>query len=224
MVYVIALLILLVIPFYNYYKVNVIQLQNDAYSKEKGYVQIYLIYWSLFLLIIFSTSFNELYRFQLSVYIPELFSVLSLLLAAYIILTTVLPLILMPYNETLRQVVFNNYNEKLYPITPKQQVMFVFVAITVGICEEFIYRGFLFQFINDSFGFTPLWTCIIISVIFGASHFMQGISGIMNSFIFGIIMVYLYLTSGSLILPIIIHILYDLKQILIARMMSKNAS
>ncbi|MNR30975.1 CAAX amino terminal protease self- immunity [compost metagenome] len=99
--------------------------------------------------------------------------------------------------------------------------MFVGVAVTVGICEEIMFRGFLQHYAME-LGTSQLWAMVIISVIFGAGHFMQGLSGIISSTIFGLIMGYTYFTTGSLLVPIIIHILYDAKAIYITRVLQNN--
>ncbi|MGX4586728.1 CPBP family intramembrane glutamic endopeptidase [Paenibacillus chitinolyticus] len=61
----------------------------------------------------------------------------------------------------------------------------------------------------------------IVSLIFGLIYFEQGPSGIISSFIFGAVMTWLYFLTGSLLLPILLHILYDLKIITIQRSVIK---
>ncbi|WP_442950941.1 CPBP family intramembrane glutamic endopeptidase [Paenibacillus sp. GSMTC-2017] len=90
-------------------------------------------------------------------------------------------------------------------------------------CEEFIYWSFLYQIIISDFHFQPEWSDIITALIFGLSHFMKGFKGIINSLLFGLIMGYLFSVTGSLVVPIIIHILYDLKPIYISRIINRTS-
>jgi membrane protease YdiL (CAAX protease family) len=216
---IISLLTLFGIPILNVFSVK--RIKSSSYndrSKERGYLLIYAIYWILTLPIILTGRTNYTS--------PELsfntfWHVLIWLLIAYLIFTVVLPFVLLPFVRTLREKVSENYDAKLYPVTNKQQLMFIGVTITVGICEEIIFRGFL-QHYAVSLGISEIVAFVIVSVIFGAGHFMQGLSGVISSTIFGLIMGYLYFTTGSLHVPIFIHILYDAKAIYITRVLQKG--
>jgi membrane protease YdiL (CAAX protease family) len=193
---------------------------NNDRAKEHGYWLIYAVYWLITLPILLTNQtyfissnqspFNTIWHF------------IVWFLIAYLLLTVALPFILLPFVKQLREKVSETYDAKLYPVTNKQQMMFVFISITVGICEEIIFRGFLYNYLQDYFSLSALVSFILISVVFGLGHFMQGVSGVISSFIFGLIMGYLYFTTGSLLVPIIVHILYDAKAIYITRVLQKS--
>ncbi len=75
--------------------------------------------------------------------------------------------------------------------------------------EEFIFRGYLINRIADLVGRTrSSWgvALVLTSAIFGLSHFMQGITGMSENFIDGIILGALYLKCRrKLAVPIIAH-------------------
>ena len=75
--------------------------------------------------------------------------------------------------------------------------------------EEFIFRGYLMNRITDLVGRKRSgWgvALVLASAIFGLSHFMQGITGVSENFIDGIILGALYLKCGrKLAVPIIAH-------------------
>jgi membrane protease YdiL (CAAX protease family) len=75
--------------------------------------------------------------------------------------------------------------------------------------EELIFRGYLMNRITDLVGHTRSgWgvALVLASAIFGLSHFMQGITGVSENFIDGIILGALYLKFGrTLAVPIIAH-------------------
>lgn len=214
-----VVLILLIMPIINVIMVK--RIKSSSYNdqaKERGYLLIYAVYWLLTLPIVLIDQTH--YKTTIMPF-NTLWDVIIWLLIAYTIVTVVLPFILLPFVKMLREKVAENYDSKLYPVTGRQQLMFIGVAVTVGICEEIMFRGFL-QNYAVSLGLSDLWALVITSVIFGAGHFMQGLSGVISSTIFGLIMGYLYFTTGGLLVPIIIHILYDAKAIYITRFLQNS--
>ncbi len=75
--------------------------------------------------------------------------------------------------------------------------------------EELIFRGYLMNRMTDLVGRTRSgWgiALVLASTIFGLSHFMQGITGVSENFIDGLILGVLYLKFGrKLAVPIIAH-------------------
>lgn len=177
----------------------------------------HLIYWATLLWIVCVSPLGELFWPATTVTFALLWRIVLWILIGYVTLTTIVPLALMPYNQQFKEMVRSHYDDRLYPTTTSQQIQFAFVTLTVGICEEIIYRGFMYHSFIDQFALSPTMSYLITSVLFGASHFMQGLRGISNSVMFGLIMGYLCMVTGSLLLPIIIHTAYNLRAIYIAR-------
>jgi len=74
------------------------------------------------------------------------------------------------------------------------------VAVMPGICEEFLYRGFL----QSSFGGVKPWVrVLIIGVMFGIFHF--DIYRFTPTMILGLAFSYIMLKTGNLWLPILFH-------------------
>jgi membrane protease YdiL (CAAX protease family) len=75
--------------------------------------------------------------------------------------------------------------------------------------EEFVFRGYLMNRIADLVGRTRSgWgvALVLASAIFGLSHFMQGITGVSENLIDGVVLGALYLKCGrKLAVPIIAH-------------------
>ncbi|GCE19361.1 CPBP family intramembrane glutamic endopeptidase [Dictyobacter kobayashii] len=104
--------------------------------------------------------------------------------------------------------------KELLPHTAQERSLWLFISITAGICEEITFRGFLlvyFLAISNFFGLQiPLAEAAFLSsVLFGFAHIYQGWKGVLGTGLLGAIFAYLYISTGSLILPIIIHILID---------------
>lgn len=87
---------------------------------------------------------------------------------------------------------------------------YVLVSVTAGICEEIIYRGFLFWYLD---AFLPLWAVVLVSsVIFGLAHSYQGARGMARVTLIGIVFGGFYWLTGSIWLPILAHALLDILQ------------
>jgi len=79
--------------------------------------------------------------------------------------------------------------------------------------EEMVFRGYLLNRVADLFERSQGgWVIglIISAALFGLGHAYQGITGILETFLFGCVMAGLYLTGQrSLWLPVIAHGVYD---------------
>lgn len=90
------------------------------------------------------------------------------------------------------------------------------VCITAGICEEIVYRGFLLHYLHANPWHVSLtWALIISSLIFGVGHLYQGIAGAASTFVGGVLLGALFVITGSLLLPVLIHTLTDLRVLLL---------
>jgi membrane protease YdiL (CAAX protease family) len=56
---------------------------------------------------------------------------------------------------------------------------------------------------------------LVAAACFGLVHFYQGATGMIVTAIAGILFTFLYVQSGSLLLPILLHILIDLRWVLL---------
>lgn len=98
----------------------------------------------------------------------------------------------------------------LLPHTVKERLLFLMIAITAGICEEVIFRGAMVYYLNH-FNLSFISIGIISSLLFGFVHLYQGWKGVLTTAYLGAILYVLYVGTGSLWLPIMLHILIDIK-------------
>jgi len=88
--------------------------------------------------------------------------------------------------------------------------LFSLVALSAGICEEIIFRGFLAFLVLAIFPGAPIYLVIIIStVIFGISHVYQGLQGVIATGLLAVLFMCLFLVTNSLILAILLHFIID---------------
>lgn len=96
----------------------------------------------------------------------------------------------------------------LLPHTPGEYVWFRPLAVTAGICEEFLFRGYLVWVLAAWIG---VWAAASVSmVIFGLAHSYQGRAGAVNAFLAGVGMGLIALATGSLLPGMLLHAAIDL--------------
>jgi membrane protease YdiL (CAAX protease family) len=85
--------------------------------------------------------------------------------------------------------------------------------ILAALGEELVWRGYLLNRIADLFGRSaPGWAAalLLVSVAFGAAHANQGITGVVENTLAGVLLGLMYLACGrTLIVPIVAHGITD---------------
>ncbi len=84
------------------------------------------------------------------------------------------------------------------------------LSLTAGVCEELIYRGFVFWYLAH---WMPTWLVVVVaSIAFGLAHAYQGAGGMLRVAGVGLVLGGFYVFTGSLWLPMLAHVLIDLLQ------------
>lgn len=111
------------------------------------------------------------------------------------------------------------------PATWVERRWFSFLCITAGICEETLFRGFLLHYLH-----VVPWTLnltlalLLASVLFGLQHLYLGAGGVASTCLSGVVFGLLFLLTGNLLLPMLLHATSDLRLLLLLRPPdSKNA-
>lgn len=104
----------------------------------------------------------------------------------------------------------------LLPRTAAERRLFTVVGVTAGICEEWLYRGFFLAVAAAVGGGPPAPVLVVVgAVAFGLAHAYQGVAGVVTTGVLGGVMAALYLGTGSLLLPVLLHALVDLRFLLV---------
>jgi len=97
--------------------------------------------------------------------------------------------------------------ERMLPRRPAELRRFYALAVTAGVCEELLYRGYLFWYLEQWIGLAP--AVAVATAIFGFGHLYQGRRGVLTTALVGLVLGVLYLVSGSLYLGMLLHALAD---------------
>jgi membrane protease YdiL (CAAX protease family) len=105
----------------------------------------------------------------------------------------------------------------LLPRSAGERRLFTVVGVTAGVCEEWLYRGF-FLAVVAALGGGGLPQAALVGVAagaFGLAHAYQGLTGVLTTGVLGGVMALLYLETGSLLLPVLLHAAIDLRFLLV---------
>ena len=104
----------------------------------------------------------------------------------------------------------------LLPRTPGERRLFTVDGLTAGICEEWLYRGFFLAVVAAVAGRPSTAVLVAVAAVaFGLAHAYQGVVGVVTTGVLGGIMAALYLGTGSLLLPVLLHAAIDLRFLLV---------
>ena len=104
----------------------------------------------------------------------------------------------------------------LLPRTAGERRLLTVVGFTAGICEEWLYRGFFLAVVAALAGGPPTAVLVTVAALaFGLAHAYQGLVGIVTTGVLGGIMAAVYLQTGSLLLPVLLHAVIDLRFLLV---------
>jgi membrane protease YdiL (CAAX protease family) len=105
------------------------------------------------------------------------------------------------------------------PGTDSEILWYGAVAVTAGICEEVLYRGFLLRYLAIKPWHIPMLTAVLIAAFaFGSAHLYQGVSGSISTGIGGLLFAGLFLGTGAPLVPILFHAALDLIMIPLLRL------
>jgi membrane protease YdiL (CAAX protease family) len=104
----------------------------------------------------------------------------------------------------------------LLPRSAGERRLFTLVGVTAGVCEEWLYRGFFLAVVTAVAGPLPTGVLVLVAAVaFGVAHAYQGTAGIALTGLLGGVMAALYLQTGSLLLPVLLHAAIDLRFLLV---------
>jgi uncharacterized protein len=99
--------------------------------------------------------------------------------------------------------------ERILPAARVEMAPYFALAVTAGICEEFLYRGFAMAALSRA-GIVSSGVVIITSVLFGLAHTYQGRSGVFGTGLMGLVFGTARLWLRSLLPVMVWHSAVDL--------------
>lgn len=73
---------------------------------------------------------------------------------------------------------------RILPRSRKEFGVYILLALSAGLCEEFLYRGFAMAALSR-WGLSPWITVLLSSALFGLAHLYQGLGGFVSTLVIG---------------------------------------
>lgn len=103
----------------------------------------------------------------------------------------------------------------LLPRTPAQRLLAAGISVTAGVVEEALFRGLLIAAGVGILGVPVEVAAIPALALFVWGHQYQGTAGLLGAGFLGLMFTGIYLISGSILLPVILHTAQDLVALLL---------
>ena len=101
---------------------------------------------------------------------------------------------------------------ELLPRTSAERAVFAGLALTAGICEEILYRGFGIAYVHWLLpGASRATVIVTIGAAFGLAHLYQGPRNVVLTGLVGGLFAWVTLATGTLLPVIVVHALVDLR-------------
>ncbi len=98
---------------------------------------------------------------------------------------------------------------KLIPRTGPEMLLFALLSLSAGICEEFVFRGYLVSRLSRLFGSMQA-AALFSAVLFGFGHAAYGWTGMIRAALVGWVLTLPLFLVGSLFPSVVAHAAIDL--------------
>lgn len=103
----------------------------------------------------------------------------------------------------------------LMPRTSEERRYSAAAALTAAVCEEILYRGFFIAAGVVLLDLPIEWAAVAAAAVFVIGHIYQGWQGLLGVTGLAVVFTFLYLRTGSLLLPVALHALVDVRALLL---------
>jgi len=181
--------------------------------------------------ILWRAAVHEIRAAQLGLAIgnPILTVTITIVLTALVLLNQLISLRRLASNPAEAQGLLPQLALKLFPQDDVERLAFFALVVTVAICEELVYRGFVQGVFQDWSKGSVTVGVLGSAIYFSIAHLYQGRRGLASTLVAGLIFAGARAWTGSLLPPIAAHFAADitvgiLAPVKILSTMSKEAS
>jgi uncharacterized protein len=169
-------------------------------------------------IILWRTAAHGLGAWQLGLGLPLPIATFALAtgLTALVLLNQIVGLKKLAAQPAASQGIVPQLTEKLFPQDNAERLAFFALVVTVAVCEEFIYRGFVQRVFQNLSGGRAYVAVIGSAALFALAHLYQGRRGLASTFMVGLLFSAATAMTGSLMPSIAAHFAADLMAGLLA--------
>jgi membrane protease YdiL (CAAX protease family) len=182
--------------------------------------------WAATAFILWRTSAHGIRPLQLGLALPHILStsVATVILTGIVLANQFLSIRQITSNPQVTQGLLPQVALKIFPRGRAELTAFFVVVLTVSICEETIYRGFVLAIFRAWPLSSALFGIFASSVLFAVAHLYQGRRGMIITFIVGCIFAAVRVLTGSLVPEMVAHFTTDWTAALILPAALRSAS
>lgn len=175
------------------------------------YVSTMIFQWAISAVILWRSLAHGVNAAQLGLDIPNvgLAVAVAVVLSALLVLNQVFGVKRIASQPPEKRGLIARLAEKLLPRSHGEIIAGVALVATVGVCEEFIYRGFIETIFEQALA-SAIAGAVISAVFFSVAHIYQGRRGLLTTFIVGLIFSGARVWTHSLMPSMVIHFAVDL--------------
>jgi uncharacterized protein len=136
----------------------------------------------------------------------------SIMLLTALITYTAAPLVMMRTVPGYKELIEKQLRlaGDFLPAGQREKRFWLLVSATAGICEEWLFRSFMFYYFPLIIpGISMALVIVISSLLFGLGHSYQGFKGVLTTAFMGGLFGCLYYFTGSIVLCMVLHFLID---------------
>lgn len=104
---------------------------------------------------------------------------------------------------------------QMTPRTAGERVGAVGLAVCAGVGEELVFRGLFIAAGIGLVGLSPLLSAVVSGLLFVLAHSYQGARGMLGVAVVTVLFTQAYFASRSLLLPMFVHALFDVRVLLV---------
>lgn len=114
----------------------------------------------------------------------------------------------MEHSRSIRKMLYPMRN--ILPRTDAEGSLWISVSLTAGICEEILFRGFLFYYAQSIIGLEAAGAVALSTAVFAFGHLYQGTANMLRVAVVGAILGIVFAVTSNLIYCMALHALLDL--------------
>ena len=204
-----ALIVGLIYPAYSVltHKRTNKRIKSDDYFRLLDYKQTIFLFWILTFIVLGHSLIDK--SIPLNFY--PTFNTIGIVMAVLILIFIVLQIVTSKVKTTEKASSILERMKDIYHYLPKSKREFNWfnaLSLSAGLCEEIIFRLFLFSYLIES---TNLFLALIITnVVFALTHIGTGKKNLGGAFILGSVFTAIYYFTNNIWLAMILHSAIDI--------------
>jgi len=219
-----ALILIAIAPIVDHYDIKKLKAGTDPKRKWHYYRKTIVALWVLAAVACVAVGFRPLFTINARAEGVSWLSanswarfVVAGVIGALLVLV-LLPAVQAIWNEKVRAkyTKATKFARFFLPVTVEERRWFAPLSISAGVCEEVLFRGFLLRYFHAfPFHLELMLALVVSSIVFGVAHLYQGIRGVIETAVMGFLFGMIFLLTGSLLVPIVVHAVIDLRLLLL---------